>query len=147
MQQGSRGPVSRGVGAWLRPRPQGGFGLWLRRPARGSQGCLRQGLSIPGCPHPGPCGHRASNGAAWPADAGGGGLVQRGGICPILILFAWMPVVMGVGAGRASSLWFHLFHLFLVVKLTPAPHPQSWSPHLVQVVLHSNICLSLPPPS
>lgn len=51
-----------------------------------------------------------------------------GGACPILIPFAWMPVVMGMG-GMSFLPRFHLFHLFLVVKLIP-PHPRSWSTHL-----------------
>lgn len=35
MQQGSCGPVSWGVGAWPRPKPQRVFGLWLWRRGKG----------------------------------------------------------------------------------------------------------------
>lgn len=55
---------------------------------------------------------------------GGGAGAERGASphAHPVFLFAWMPLVkgVGVGAGWASSLWFHLF---LVVKLTPSPPP------------------------
>lgn len=59
------------MGAWLRPKPQGVFGLWLWRPGTGVAELSMSGLVHSWCLHSGPCGHKAGSGAAWPADVGG----------------------------------------------------------------------------
>lgn len=73
MQQGSCGPVSWGVGAWLVPKPQGLFDLRLWRRLRlGVVGLSTSGLVWLALPHPGPRNGTARSGGV------GGGLVQKG---------------------------------------------------------------------
>lgn len=50
MRQGSCGPVSGGVGARLRPKPQEVFGLWLRRLGMGVRRLVYVRLVHPGVP-------------------------------------------------------------------------------------------------
>ena len=159
MQQGSCGPVSWGVGAWLGPKPQGVFGFWLRRPGMGS----RRLVYVRACPSLGahilvPVGTRLEMGLPGQLMLEGG-LVWSGGPCSILILFARMPVVLGVGqvgflpvvpslpclpgckpprppnpgaltSASGHSAQQHLLHSPRPPESPSPPHPPPWSfPH------------------
>lgn len=70
-----------------------------------------------------------------------GVLVRSGGPCSILILFAGMPIVLGVG---------RVGFLPVVPSLPgckPPATPQSWSPHFSFRSFCTATSASLPPPS
>lgn len=147
MQQGSCGPVSWGVGAWLGPRPQGLFGLWPRGPGTGVAELSTLGLVHPWCPHPDPCGHRVRNGAAWLADAGVGvgaereTLLHPHPVCQDAYCDGsggkrgFLPVVSSLPGCKTST--YSTPHSPTILESLPQSH----------VILHDNICLLLPPPS